>query len=157
MKPFRFPLQPLRVLREQKEQAAQKTYAEALRDCERAATSVRNASMELDDAWTVLNQEIAKGATGIQLLRLRAWCNVLELRVRDHTRDLERARENSDAMWQALMIATRNRESLEELHDRKRRAHERESQRAEQNMIDELAVQMMGAAGAAPGVRAFAR
>ena len=144
MKPFRFSLQPLRVLRQQKERAAQQRYAEALRACENAAMRVQAASGELNACWTTLNKELSAGVPGIQLLRTRAWCNVLEMKMRDRTSELEQARLAVDAMWQEMLLATRDREALDRFHDKKRRAHDREAQRIEQNNLDELAVRLNG-------------
>ena len=59
MKAFRFPLQSLRVLREQKEQAAQKHYAEALRAAEDAAARLKLAGDELSASWATLRPQPA--------------------------------------------------------------------------------------------------
>jgi flagellar export protein FliJ len=142
MKPFRFPLQPLRVIREQKERAAQQRYAGALRACEEAAARVRNTSEELNTCWATLNRELSSGVTGTQLLRTRAWCNVLELRLRERTGDLEKTRLEMDSVWQEVIRATRDRETLDRFHDKCRSAYDREMQRVEQNTLDELATQL---------------
>lgn len=157
MKPFRFSLQPIRVLREQREQTAQQRYAEALRACEMAAARVRSASEGLDRAWTALHKDLASGVTGTQLLRSRAWCNVLEQRLRDRTREMEQARLSTDALWHELMGATREREALDSFHDKSRRAYDREFQRAEQNALDEMAVQIATTTTAVFGARLQAR
>jgi flagellar export protein FliJ len=144
MKPFRFSLQPLRVLRQQKERASQQRYADALRACENAATRVQTASEELNACWTTLNKELSAGVPGMQLLRTRAWCNVLEMKMRERASELEKARLTVDAMWQEMLLATRDREALDSFHDKSRRAYDREAQRVEQNNLDELAVQLSG-------------
>ena len=157
MKPFRFSLQPLRVLREQREQTAQQRYAEALHACEVAAARVRSASEGLDSAWAALHKDLASGVTGTQLLRTRAWCNVLEQRLRDRTRDMEQARLSTDALWHELMGATRDREALDTFRDKSRRIYDREFQRAEQNALDEMAVQIAATTTAVHGARLYAR
>jgi flagellar export protein FliJ len=140
MKPFRFSLQPLRVLREQKEQTAQQRYAEALRVCETAAERVRIASNELAANWKLLRDTMSAGVTGLDLLRTRAWCNVLELRLKERTGILEKARLAVDAVWREMMNATRDREALDHYYDKCRRAHDRVTQREEQKRLDELAL-----------------
>jgi len=157
MKPFRFPLQPLRVLREQREQTAQKCYAEALRACEQAATRVRTASEGLDNAWSALQKDLRSGVTGTQLMRARAWCNVLELRLKDRTRELEQSRLSTDTFWHELMRATRDREALDSFHDRRRQAYDQEARRTEQNALDEMALQIAAATAAVCGARVYAR
>ncbi|MFO1486968.1 MAG: flagellar FliJ family protein [Verrucomicrobiota bacterium] len=142
MKSFRFPLQSLRVLREQKEQAAQKNYALALRAAEDAAARVKAAGDELSASWATLGKELAGGVTAMQLLRTRAWCNALELRLKERATVLEKARLAVDAVWQEMLAATRDREALDRYYKKNRRAHDRKAQGEEQKQMDELAVRM---------------
>jgi flagellar export protein FliJ len=142
MKTFRFPLQSLRVLREQKEQAAQKNYAEVLRACEDAAARVKAAGDELSASWTTLSKELTAGVTAMELLRTRAWCNALELRLKERTGILEQARLAVDAVWQVMLDATRDREALDRYYKKNRRTHDRKAQAEEQKHMDELAMRM---------------
>src|SRR5512133_1591751 len=115
MKPFRFSLQPILALKEQAEQTARERYAETLRACEEAAARVQKASVELTECWTGLCDKLAAGVNSSELLRARAWCNVLELRVKERAAALESARHAVDAVWQQLMLASREREGLDRL------------------------------------------
>jgi flagellar export protein FliJ len=142
MKPFRFPLETLRTLRQHKEEEARERYAKTLRACEEAAARVQAASVELTACWKTLCDKLAAGVTGDELLRARAWCNVLELRVRERAAALEQARHAVDAVWNELMIATREREGLDRLHEKRRRTYDRDVQREEQKNLDELALQL---------------
>lgn len=142
MKTFRFPLQSLRVLREQKERNAQKRYAEALRVCDEAAARVKAAGDELSANWSALGKNLASGVTAMELLRTRAWCNVLELRLKERTNVLEKARLAVDAVWQDMLNATRDREALDKYYKKARRAYDRRAQVAEQKALDELAVRL---------------
>jgi flagellar export protein FliJ len=142
MKSFHFSLSALSVLREQQEQAAQKKYAEALQFCEAAAVSVQSASQELMTCWHELTGKLSSGVSAVEFLRARAWCNVLELRLKERTTALEQARLKVDAVWQEMLLATRDRESLDRLHHKKRRAYNTEVQRKEQKELDELAIQL---------------
>lgn len=143
MKPFRFPLKPILSLKEQAEQLARERYAATLRACEEAAARVQQASVELTECWTGLCQKLASGVASDELLRARAWCNVLELRVKERAAALEKTRLAVDAVWQELMLATRERESLDRLRERRRLAHNRIVQAAEQKELDELALQLI--------------
>jgi flagellar protein FliJ len=143
MRPFRFSLQPILALKEQAEQTTRERYATTLRACEDAAARVQKASVELTDCWTGLCEKLAAGVNSGELLRSRAWCNVLELRVKERAAVLENARHAVDAVWQELMIATREREGLDRLQDRRRASYNRQVQAAEQKQLDELAVQLM--------------
>jgi flagellar export protein FliJ len=140
MKPFRFSLQSLRVLREQKERLAQQRFAEALRVCEEAAFQLHLASEELAAGWTALCEELSTGVAATKLLRSRAWCNVLELRQKERASTLQSARRAMDAAWREMMLATRDREVLETYHDKCRLAYDREVQREEQKRLDEVGV-----------------
>jgi flagellar export protein FliJ len=140
MKPFRFSLQSLRVLREQKEQLAQKHYTETLQTCEAAAAQVKHASDELAACWTTLCNKLSDGVNATELLRTRAWCNVLEMRLKERATALEAARREVDAVWREMMLATRDREALDRFHDKRRRTYDQETQRAEQKNLDELAL-----------------
>jgi flagellar export protein FliJ len=145
MKTFRFPLQSLRVLREQKEQAAQKRFADALRACEEAAAQVKAAGAELSACWGTLGRELSAGVAAIDLLRTRAWCNVLELRLKERAASLEKARLAVDAVWHEMTLATRDREALDRYHNKKRRAYDRKVRAEEQKALDELAVRLADA------------
>ena len=147
MKSFQFSLSALCVLREQQEQAAQKKYAEALHFCEEAATRVENASHELMTCWRDLTGKLSAGVSAVEFLRARAWCNVLELRLKERTAALEQARLKVDAVWQEMLTATRDRESLDRFRDKKRRAYNVEVQRQEQKELDELAIQLAATPG----------
>lgn len=147
MKSFHFSLSALSVLREQQEQAAQKKYAEALRFCEEAAVRVQAASQELRACWRELTAKLSAGVSAVEFLRARAWCNVLELRLKERTNALEQARLKVDAVWQEMLAATRDRESLDRFHQKKRRAYDRQVQQAEQKELDELAIQLAAKSG----------
>jgi flagellar export protein FliJ len=142
MKSFQFSLAALSVLREQQEQTAQKKYVDALHFCEEAATRVEAASQELMNCWRDLTGKLSAGVSAVEFLRARAWCNVLELRLKERTSALEQARLKVDAVWQEMLVATRDRESLDRFHDKKRRAYNTQVQRAEQKELDELAIQL---------------
>lgn len=142
MKPFRFALEPIRAFKEKVEETARQRYAATLRACEEAAAKVQAASVELTECWTDLCNKLASGVNSGELLRARAWCNVLELRVKERAAALELARRAVDEVWQELMVATQERESFDKLHDRRRAAHQRQAQAAEQKILDELALQM---------------
>jgi flagellar export protein FliJ len=143
MKPFQFTLQPIRTLREHKEERARERYAGALRSCETAAAKVQEASAELTNCWTSLCDKLAAGVTGNDLLRARAWCNVLELRVKERAAALEEARHVVDTMWQDLMLASRERKTIERFHDKRRAAYDLDVQREDQKNLDELSIQFV--------------
>jgi flagellar export protein FliJ len=148
MKPFKFSLEPLRTMRQHKEQLVRERYAATLRACEEAAARMQAASAELTGCWKTLCEKLAAGTSGDDLLRTRAWCNVLELRVKERGTELEQARLAVDAVWQELMQATREREAIDKFRDKRRQAYDLEVQRSEQKTLDEIALQLSQTPGA---------
>ncbi len=78
-------------------------YDQALRKCEEASARIKSTSEELAACWTALSIEIATGASRTELLRRRAWCNVLELRLKEKAALLEKARHGVDETWDYVM------------------------------------------------------
>src|SRR4051812_25243890 len=121
MKSFRFSLQPIRVLREQKERTAQRNFADAMRACEEAAFQLHAASDDLASCWTSLCEELSAGVTATKLMRTRAWCSVLELRQKECAAALKQAEHAMDSAWRKMMLATRDREALDNYYHKQRR------------------------------------
>lgn len=140
MKAFRFSLQSIRVIRERKEQVAQKKYVEAMRAHEVAAGNLHLASEELAAGWALLCRELHDGATAANLHRSRSWCNVLEQRQKECAALVQTAQRALDFASHELMLARRDREALDRYHDKCRLAHDRKMQREEQKQLDELAL-----------------
>lgn len=151
MKAFRFSLQSVRVLRERKEQVAQKNYAEALRAHEAAAEKLQRANDALAAAWRSSGQQLAAGANAAELRRAKAWCAALEQRQQVCAQDLQQAHYALDVAARDLMAAARERQAMDSLHDKCRRVYDREAQREEQKRLDEMGLQIAVAGG---GLRA---
>lgn len=79
---------------------------DALRACEIAAVRVKCASDDLAARWVELSRELSAGVPGTDLLRTRAWCNVLELRLKERATALEEARQLLDTVWREAMAGT---------------------------------------------------
>lgn len=138
MKPFRFSLQSVRVIRERKEQAAQQHYAAVLRDHERAASQLERANAELAASWEALCQQVTHGATATELRRARAWCSALETRQKERATEMQQARYALETATRELLNAARDRQALDHLHDQHRATYDREAQREEQKLLDEM-------------------
>jgi flagellar export protein FliJ len=144
MKEFTFPLESLRVLRKQKESAAQQRYAKALAACKRAETQLIDAAVELEAGQNQAERELANGITAGHLASLRNGCLVLEIRWRERQAALMEARRVAGLIFREMAVATREREGLDQFHDKARRAHEQEVRRTEQKTFDEMATQASG-------------
>jgi flagellar export protein FliJ len=142
MKAFRFSLQSVRVIRERKEQVSQIAYADALRAHEAALERWQRASDALALGWEALCQQLSAGATATELRRARSWCSTLEARQNESAAELRRAKDALDTASRALMNAARDRQALDRLHDKCRRAYDRDAQREEQKRLDELGLRL---------------
>lgn len=78
-----------------------------LRECESVSAQLRAAADELAACWTALGIEISNGASPTELLRRRAWCNVLELRLREKQSLLEVSRNELDRAWRQVLAKAR--------------------------------------------------
>jgi len=87
-------------------------YEETFRACEAAAAQIKSAGEELATCWMALGQNLAANASATDLLRKRAWCNVLELRLREQSHALEEARRNLDAVWEEMVSTVQTRETF---------------------------------------------
>jgi hypothetical protein len=108
------PPRRTRVIREKKERV-KPNCEQAIRLCEQAAARIKAASDELAACWMALARELSTTTSATGLLRKRAWCNVLELRLKERAHALEEARLGVDAVWQEIMQAVRSRELLNRL------------------------------------------
>jgi len=147
MKPFHFTLEPLRVLRRQKERAAQQRYARALIECAEAERQLERATAEMQTGWKLLGSELDRGIAAARLANLRMWCRILENRRGERRGALAEARRAADEVFSEMAVAIRDREALDRFHDKSRRTHDREVSREQQKMFDELAVQLNGTPG----------
>ncbi len=80
----------------------------ALRACESAAASIKCAGDDLAARWVELARELSAGAGPTDLLRTRAWCNVLELRLKERAHALAEARALLDHAWQSILAQPTN-------------------------------------------------
>jgi flagellar export protein FliJ len=141
MKGFSFPLESIRVLRQQRERAAQQRYARALMQRDGAEQVLKAAEGRLTEGYKLLGEELTQGAGMGRILHLRTWCNVLEIRLHECEAVLAEARKMATEAFNFMCAARRDRETLDRFHEKSRSSWQRYCQQAEQKMLDELAVQ----------------
>lgn len=146
MKRFRFALEPVLTLREQKEQQAQQGYARAVRACEEIASRLQALRLEMEACWMFLREELIAGTSALALAHTRAFVCALEEREKKLLAELQAAREKVQQAWQALLAATRDHDALENFRNKLFRSHQRDVGRAEQKFLDELAGRMAASA-----------
>ncbi len=138
MKPFRFPLHSIRILRQQKERVAQKHYVEALRASDLAAAKVDASAQQLASAWSLLCEEAAGGTTMAQLGQTRSWCNELERRCDQLIAGFKAAEQMAQQAWRDMTVATRDREALDRLKEKYQRGYDHAAQHEQQKELDEM-------------------
>ena len=144
MKPFNFPLESLRIVRKQREQAAQQRYAKALAICKRTEMQLQAATAEWETGLAQLGRELSEGLSAGQLANLRNGCLVLEIRWRERQAALIEARRVASLIFREMTTATQERKGLDRFHQRARRDHVQQQQKAEQKIFDEMATQSAG-------------
>jgi flagellar protein FliJ len=138
MKAFRFRLQAVLTLREQAEQVAQQRCARAYAAVESALTRVQSVEAEVDATEQAHRAQLAAGPRAGQLDQLQLYAGLLHERCRQLARELAEARRRADDAQRQLLLATQQREALERLRGRQRRAHDYQAARGEQQTLDEL-------------------
>ena len=141
MRAFSFPLESIRLLRQQRERAAQQRYARALAVCENAERKLNAANEELAAGYKLLGLELGQASTISRLTQIRTWCAVLEMRFHECEAAFTETKRAASEAFNFLCAATRDRETLDRFHEKSRRAWQRICHQAEQKMLDELAVQ----------------
>ena len=141
MKAFSFPLESIRLLRQQRERAAQQRYGRALAACESAEHKLTAANEELAASYKMLAEELKLSSTISRLTQIRTWCAVLQMRFHECEAAVVETKRTAAEAFNFLCAATRDRETLDRFHDKSRRAWQRLCQQAEQKMLDELAIQ----------------
>jgi flagellar FliJ protein len=138
MKAFRFRLQAVLTLREQTEQVAEQRCARAYAAVVNAADRVQAVQAEIDATEQAHRAQLSASPRAGQLEQLRLYTALLDQRRRQLARELAEARHRADEARRQLLQATQQREALERLRARQRRAHEYQSARTEQQILDEL-------------------
>lgn len=141
MRAFKFPLESLRTLRQQRERSAQQRYARALMECDQAAHLLQLAEGALRTGQLTVAGELRAGTTAARLVQLRSWCSVLEIRRNESAAACAEARRRAEEALRLMTAAARDREALDRFHDKSQRLWQRAVQAGEQKSFDELAVQ----------------
>lgn len=139
MRAFRFPLQAILTLREEKEQAAQRAYAERLRAAR--AVEDRLEALGREQAQTSQQRQAAlgRGTSALELEQMAHYGLWLQERREQLETELTRARNAVEEGWQQLLRATQEREAMERYRRKQKQAYDLHLARAEQKLLDDLA------------------
>jgi flagellar FliJ protein len=136
--PFRFGLERVRELRVHAEDRAKEAFAAGLGERARGAALLESVDVRLHDA----RQSAPAGAgTGADLQLHQAWVERLERSRADAALRLDALDQDLERRRAVLTDASRGREVLDRLRDRRAAEHAAEAQRREGAALDEVAIQ----------------
>jgi flagellar protein FliJ len=139
-RPFNFRLERVRALRERFEDQAREELAESLSVRLKGEAMLRAASESYQVAQETRRQSAALEVSGQDLLASQAYIERTS-RLREAAElELDRREAEVDARRTALLEASRERQVLERLKERRREDHRRESERVEAGLLDEMAI-----------------
>lgn len=139
--PFRFRLERVRELREHAEDRAREELASSLGAQLRGQAMLQAATDAVRGAHSATRDGAHVGAmSAVDLHAQQLYVERLERQRADAELALERASAEVDARRGALVEASRDREALERLKERKRKEHVAHVQRLEGAFLDEIAL-----------------
>jgi flagellar export protein FliJ len=139
MKKFRFTLQALFTVHQQREQAALKVYARALTDRQDASQKLSDAERQCQEAWDFNRQRMVSGAPAAHLWQAEQYCALAKKFLEQRAEALLCAQRVVDRALKTLLEARQSREAVDRFRTRQQEHHRRETQREEQKIIDDLA------------------
>ncbi|MCL5096280.1 MAG: flagellar export protein FliJ [Candidatus Omnitrophica bacterium] len=153
MKRFQFTLQTLLAWREQKEQTAQRRYAQALGDSERVRVKMRSMEADLERCWEAVREQIMAGISAGSLARLRSYTARVEERRKQLQREYQTACRIAEQARCDMVCAMQNRKALEHYRARRRLAFDLAAARGEQRFLDDLAARPSALGAAMPACK----
>ena len=142
MKKFRFSLQAVFTVLQQREQAALEVYAKALAERQRASEKLSDAQRQCRQAWDFNRQRVLSGARAVQLTQAGESCVLAKELEERRAGALLCAQRVVDGALETLLEARQSREAVDKFRARQQERYNREAQREEQKVIDELAQHM---------------
>ena len=148
-RPFQFRLERVRELREHAEDQAREDLATSLAVRTKGEAMLRAAADEVDGAHHARRGASSADLSGAELLALQAYLERAERQRESAALELDRREAEVDARRATLAQRSQERQVLERLKDRRRADHNREMERREGALLDEMALaahRRMGAA-----------
>jgi flagellar protein FliJ len=139
-RPFNFRLERVRALRERFEDQAREELADSLSVRLKGEAMLRAASESYRLAQETRRENAALEVSGQDLLASQAYIERTSRQREAAELELDRRDVEVDARRSALLEASRERQVLERLKERRREDHRRESERVEAGLLDEMAI-----------------
>ena len=148
-RPFTFRLERVRALRERTEDLAKEDLAASLQHHLAGEAMLRTIAEELDGAGRKQrDRATAAPLAGTDLVAMQSYRERVERARAAAALDLDRREADVEARRSALQDASRDRQVLERLKDRRRADHTRDSLRREGAVTDEVALSVHRRRGA---------
>ena len=144
MKPFRFTLEAVRILRQRQEHDAMEEYARAQLARQQALERLETVQKEQSAAWQHLRHELETGCPADHAHQSLAFQRVLQRRQTECLTAVGAAERRLNAAMQAMLNARQQREIVDKFHAKQKAGHQRELAVDEQKMLDDLAGRRAG-------------
>jgi len=138
--PFQFRLERVRALRERAEEQAQEELASSLSVRIKGEAMLRAAAEDVDGAQHARRQSSVSDLSGSELIALQAYLERAERARESAALELDRRQAEVDARRAALATRSQERQVLERLKERRHADHNREHDRREGLLLDEMAL-----------------
>jgi flagellar export protein FliJ len=133
-----FPLQAVLTLRLRAEQLALENYARTVRARNTAEDALTAAEHELADGRRRWLNAMADGCPALRAAQMLEWCRSLEKRHEQAGQALRSAEGECNLASQALMQARQQREVVEKYLGNQEEKHERNVEREDRKVMDDL-------------------
>jgi flagellar FliJ protein len=147
--PFQFRLERVRALRERAEEQAQEELASSMTVRMKGEQMLQAAAESVSGAHRARRQSSAVDLSGAELIALQSYLESAERARESAALELDRRQAEVDARRAALAARSQERQVLERLKERRRDDHNREMDRRESVLLDEMALNAHRRAGAA--------
>jgi flagellar export protein FliJ len=138
MKRFHFSLGAVLTVRKSAENAALKSYAEALLLKQNAFTLVEAVHRELGANWTQIRLAFASHCAAVKIDQLRQYATSLEADLVRGEAALSEAERELSAALQTMLGARQQRQAIDSFRENQRAQYGRELVREDQKFLDDL-------------------
>ena len=139
MKPFRFTLEPLRVVRERQEREAMERYGQSLMEVNRCKRALADIDQELLWLQEECKRYLLKGAVSAHIVQQQLYGTHLEACRKKALEAIEASEEKAKVAMQAMLQARQEREIVDKFREKQRIIYDRSITVEEQKLLDELA------------------
>lgn len=138
MKPFKFSLQALYIVRERNEQEKLEKYSRAVNAYQKSLQMLKQAERELDECWERIRKFQKNGGNINDLEMYERWKEKAAEMCKIRFDELMLAQQNMERALQEWLEAKRDKEVIEKFRARQKAKYDLECRREEQKLLDEM-------------------